>query len=459
MVNVIVDGAIQQAEANQSIPDLAVVIPAIDERENLELLIPALWDVAGSIGIKTEIILVDGGSTDGTEQAAQSRDARVVRQTERGYGGALLAGFAATRAPFIITMDADLSHRPSFIVEMWKNRMNAHVLIGSRYVTGGDAQMTVWRRVLSKILNVTYSRLLSLPIKDLSSGFRMYHADTVKHLRLTARDFDVLEEILIKVYAEGWKVTELPFRYMTRGSGRSHAKLLKFGIAYLKTLGRMWHLRNSVESADYDYRAYDSPIWLQRYWQRKRHEIILNFVGAATAVLDIGCGSSRIILDLKNAVGMDILQRKLRWLKPNHERVVRGSTFALPFKNSSFDVVINSEVIEHVPEDPVILEEMWRVLRPGGTLILGTPDYDRWSWVVLEWIYGKVLPGAYAHEHITHYTRKSLGEVLVAQGFEIFDCQYVGYSEMIFKAKKPLATEENKTQPVLMSTAGSRFGS
>jgi ubiquinone/menaquinone biosynthesis C-methylase UbiE len=281
----------------------------------------------------------------------------------------------------------------------------------------------------------------------------MYRADTVKHLKLKARDFDVLEEILIKVYSEGWSIIELPFRYMTRGSGRSHAKLLKFGIAYLRTLFRMWQLRNSVEAADYDYRAYNSPIWLQRYWQRKRHEIILSFVGDGSSVLDIGCGSSRIILDLKNAVGMDILQRKLRWLKPNHERLVRGSTFALPFKSASFDVVINSEVIEHVPESPEIMEEMWRVLRPGGTLILGTPDYDRWSWNVLEWIYGKVLPGAYAHEHITHYTRKSLAEAITARGFEILDCQYVGYSEMIFKARKPkTAVEIHRTGELASAT-------
>lgn len=432
-------------------PDLAIVIPAINERENLELLIPALWDVLSSVGVSSEIILVDGGSTDGTQDAAHSRGARVVQQTERGYGGALLAGFAATAAPFIVTMDADLSHRPSFIVEMWKNRLNAHVLIGSRYVSGGEAEMSLSRRLLSKILNKVYARVLSLPMKDLSSGFRMYRADTVKHLQLKARDFDVLEEIIIKVYVEGWSIIELPLRYMTRGSGNSHAKILKFGLAYLKTLYRMWQLRNSVESADYDYRAYDSAIWLQRYWQRKRHKIILDFLGDAPAVLDIGCGSSRIITDLKNAVGMDILQRKLRWLKPRHPSLVRGSTFALPFKNDSFDAVINSEVIEHVPEAPDILDEMWRVLRPGGTLILGTPDYNRWSWVVLEWIYGKVLPGAYAHEHITHYTRKSLGGKITARGFDILDCQYVGYSEMIFKARKPGTSPQ--AQPMAVSAA------
>jgi 2-polyprenyl-3-methyl-5-hydroxy-6-metoxy-1,4-benzoquinol methylase len=116
---------------------------------------------------------------------------------------------------------------------------------------------------------------------------------------------------------------------------------------------------------------------------------------------------------------------------------VQASTFALPFKSESFDVVINSQVIEHIPEDPKIINEMWRVLRPGGTLILGTPDYGRWSWVALEWMYGKVLEGGYAHEHITHYTRQSLAELIQASGFEVLDCKYVGYSEMIFKARKP----------------------
>jgi dolichol-phosphate mannosyltransferase len=436
-------------------PDLSIVIPAIDERENLQLLLPALWEVLASIEVKAEVIVVDGGSHDGTREAAESRDARVLQQTEPGYGGALLAGFAAARAPYVLTMDADLSHRPSFVAEMWRARHQAHVLIASRYVPGGAAEMGAFRRVLSKILNVTYARVLSLPYKDLSSGFRMYQLDAVKSLQLQARDFDVLEEILLRVYAEGWSIAELPFRYMSRGAGQSHAKLFKFAVAYLKTLVRMWRLRNSVDSADYDYRAFDSKIWLQRYWQRKRHEIILDFTGNSSAVLDIGCGSSRIILDLKEAVGMDILFRKLRFLKPNHSKLVQASTFALPFRDQSFDVVINSQVIEHIPEDPEIMNEMWRVLRPGGTLVLGTPDYGRWSWVALEWMYGKVLEGGYAHEHITHYTRDSLAKLIRANGFEVLDCQYVGYSEMIFKARKP-ADGVRSNVPVRDAVAVSR---
>ena len=292
---------------------MAVVIPAWNERENIELLLPALKEMIGDLGLKAEIVVVDGGSHDGTREAAERRGARPVLQQERGYGGALLAGFAATTAPYIVTMDADLSHRPVFLEEFWRRRNEAEVFIASRYVTGGRADMSRLRRLMSHILNRTYRRVLSFPLRDLSSGFRMYHRDVLMGLTLVARDFDMLEEILIRVHAEGWRILEIPFHYMSRGSGRSHVRLFKFGWAFVKTLVRMWKLRNSIAAADYDHRAFDSPIWLQRYWQRARHRIVLGFLEDRKSVLDIGCGSSRIIQDLPDAVGLDILQHKLRW--------------------------------------------------------------------------------------------------------------------------------------------------
>ncbi len=435
---------ITPAVSTDSLPELAIVIPAWNERENLELLIPALKEMIAELGLRAEIVVADGGSHDGTREVAERKGARVVLQKEPGYGGALLAGFAASSAPYIVTMDADLSHRPVFLAEFWKRRDQAEALIASRYIPGGRADMGGFRRLLSHILNRTYSRVLSLPVRDLSSGFRMYRRDVLQGLSFVARDFDVLEEILIRVHAEGWRIAEVPFHYMARGSGSSHVRLFKFGLAFLKTLVRMWRLRNSVESADYDYRAFDSPIWLQRYWQQTRHRIVLGYLDGRKDVLDIGCGSSRIILDLPAAVGLDILQNKLRWLKPRHRLLVRGSCDSLPFHDAVFSTVINSEVIEHVPDSSEIWTEMWRVLRPGGILIVGTPDYGRWLWWAIEWVYGKVLPGAYAHEHITHYDRDDLAGRLLAQGYEIVDCQYVGFCEMIFKARKPPISDPSR---------------
>src|SRR5579859_4318080 len=101
-------------------PELAVLIPAWNERANLELLLPALREVIEKLGIPSEVIVIDGGSSDGTPGLGEIYGVRVIQQKERGYGGALLSGFAATTAPFVVTLDADLSHRPVFIEELWR---------------------------------------------------------------------------------------------------------------------------------------------------------------------------------------------------------------------------------------------------------------------------------------------------------------------------------------------------
>ncbi len=423
--------------------DLGIIIPAWNESRNLELLLPALRQTLSELRVSYEIIVVDGGSTDDTPSTAAHLGARVLRQQERGYGGALLEGFAATSARYLVTMDADLSHRPTFLRAFWAERDNADLLIASRYIPGGQADVSSVRILLSRILNRVYRRVLSLEIQDMSSGFRMYRRDIVVGLEVRARDFDFLEEILIRVHDQGWRIKEVPFHFMVRGSGRSHIRLVRFGIAFLRTLLRLWRLRNSLDSADYDYRAFNSPIWLQRYWQRARHRIVLGYLDSQEQILDIGCGSSRIIIDLAKAVGLDILFNKLRWLRPRHESVVQADGCFLPFRDGAFSTVICSEMIEHVPDCRELWTEMWRVLKPGGILILGTPDYGRLLWVLIEKIYGAVLPDAYAGDHITHYERKGLERRMRDYGYDVLDCRYVGGCEMIFKLRKPASERQS----------------
>jgi len=94
-------------------------------------------------------------------------------------------------------------------------------------------------------------------------------------------------------------------------------------------------------------------------------------------------------------------------------------------------------VIEHIPRDQIELTDMVRVLAPGGRLVLGTPDYGRWTWRTLEGMYKKVFPQGYATEHINPYTRLELRHEIERLGLVVLDVQYVGGSEMIFKAVKP----------------------
>ena len=415
---------------------LSIVVPALNERDNVAKLIPALRAAIPDGITDYEVIVVDGHSHDGTPRVAEELGARVVTQNRPGYGGALQDGFAQARGEYILTLDADLSHSPSFLPAMWSARSEAEVIIASRYVPGGAADMPWFRRVLSRILNVVFTRSLSLSVRDVSSGFRLYKAAVLHAMPLQSTHFDVLEEILIQAQAQGWRITEVPFQYEARRSGKSHAKLLKFGWAYLKTLLRMWRLRNSIDSADYDYRAHDSIVPLQRYWQRTRHKIITGFARGAGRTLDVGCGSSRILLDLEDAVGIDVQMGKIRYVRGLGARALVGSVFALPFPDASFDCVISSQVIEHLPADDVLFEEMARLLKPGGGLIVGTPDYGGLAWPTIEFFYGHLAPGGYADEHITHYTRRSLEQKLRQFGFECQAIGWVGRAEMIIQCVK-----------------------
>jgi len=417
--------------------DLSIVIPALNEGPNLELLLPQLKTVLDGIGIVWEVLIVTRQHDAETRSAGERGGARVLNQKEPGYGGALVCGFAAARGAYIITMDADLSHQPTFIKDMWLARDRAEVIVASRYVAGGSADMPIGRYLLSRVLNMFFCRGLGLKIHDLSSGYRLYRKSAVAGQQLEARDFDILQEILVRAHAQGWRVAEIPFVYKPRIHGTSHARLFKFGLAYLRTFRSLWGLRNSILAADYDDRAYDSVIPLQRYWQRSRFRHLTALIDGWGEVLDVGCGSSRVIGALpEGSIALDILIRKLRYSRKFSRPLVQGSAFNLPFADGAFSCVLCSQVIEHIPKEPVVLDELSRVVREGGRLVLGTPDYSRWEWVVTEKLYGFFKPGGYADEHIAHYDRDELVRSLGARGFALDETRYIMRGELILAFRK-----------------------
>ena len=168
---------------------------------------------------------------------------------------------------------------------------------------------------------------------------------------------------------------------------------------------------------DYDDRADDSSIPLQRYWHRRRLRHITELIAGQGPVLAVGCGSSRILHALlPGSVGLDVQMRKLRHARRFGRPLVQGSILRLPFADGAFPCVLCSEVIKHVPKDPAVIDELCRVLAPGGRLVLGTPDYARREWRFIEALYRRFAPGGYADEHIAPYTRRELIDLLQVRG-------------------------------------------
>lgn len=418
--------------------DLSVIIPAANEAANLAELLPQIHAALIPLSIKYEIMVAASQPDENIRQIVKDNQSALRIPSANGYGAALLTGFDHAAGDYIIVMDADHTHPASFINALWEARDTAEIVIASRYIPGGQAIMPLPRLFLSKMLNVVFSRGLDLRVRDMSSGFRLYKTHIVKGLGAVCKDYDILQEILVKALMEGYQIREIPFTYHSRNTESVYTRVIQFGMGYLKTFGRLWRLRNSIASADYDARAFDALMPPQRYWQRQRYKHITKLLNGEGKCLDVGCGSSRIMETLPaGSIALDILMRKLRFDRRYKCQTIQASIFDLPVNNESFPCVICSQVVEHVPRANV-LSELDRALQPGGFLILGTPDYAKWQWLVIEWLYKILLPQAYADEHITHYTYRELTDEFVnKRGYKLEAVRYILQGELILGLRKP----------------------
>jgi ubiquinone/menaquinone biosynthesis C-methylase UbiE len=418
--------------------DLSVFLISQPETESRERLLSSIHASLSRLDVEYEVLIAADRAGEGTRPPVEQHGARLISPPGMDYGTLLRSAIQEARGSYIITLDGDQAPPFDFLCDLWNARSDGEIVIGSRYIDGGAANMPAARRTLSRLLNFVFSRGLDLRVRDMSSAFRLYKSSVAKRLLTDSQGYDVLQEILVKALMEGYQIREIPFHY--RSTDPAYSRLVEFGWAYLKTFGRLWKLRNSILSADYDARAYDALMPPQRYWQRQRYKIITALVdtNGRQRCLDVGCGSSQIIGALpQGSIALDILRRKLRYARKFGGPVVQGSIFSLPVPDSSFPSAICSQVIEHVPRANV-LDELDRVLQPGGFLILGTPDYANWQWLLIEWLYKILLPQAYADEHITHYTYSELVDEFVSKrGYRLEATKYILQGELILGLRKP----------------------
>jgi len=218
--------------------DLTVVVPTLNEEGSLRQVLPRLKAVFAKLGLRGEVLVVDGRSKDKTVAVAEAEGARVLIQKGRGLGDALREGLCAASSQWVAVVDADGSHPPEILAEMWKRRDEADLVIASRYVPGGSAVMGPVRQVLSRSLNIVSRIFLSLPVFDASGGFRLYRAELVRGACADSvtNDFTIQQELLVGMLARGGRVLEIPFRYEPRLDGASKASALRLAPAYIRML-------------------------------------------------------------------------------------------------------------------------------------------------------------------------------------------------------------------------------
>lgn len=151
--------------------------------------------------------------------------------------------------------------------------------------------------------------------------------------------------------------------------------------------------------------------------------------------LDYGCGSSRIITQYKNAIGIDIDGDKIIYMaKKTNGKFLSMNCYNLEFCNNSFGIVMCIEVIEHLGEPDKMLSEASRVLDKGGLFIIATPDTSKILWNITQWFYN--IFGGYKGDHITFYNLNSLKKAVEKHGLSFVEHRYIMGCDLLCVFKK-----------------------
>jgi len=207
-----------------------VVIPTYDERENIGSVLARLHAAVPS----ADVLVVDDASPDGTgalvdEMAAADSRVRVLHRTGKaGLGAAYLAGFrVALQGEYqvVVEMDADGSHAPEDLPALLAALDDADVVIGSRYVAGGQVlNWPVHRQWLSRGGNL-YSRLaLGVPIRDITAGYRAFRRQVLEELDLAeiaSQGYCFQVDMAWRAVQAGFRVREVPITFVERERGAS----------------------------------------------------------------------------------------------------------------------------------------------------------------------------------------------------------------------------------------------
>jgi len=223
--------------------ELSVVLPAYREEENLRGLLPRLKAALSAITPDHELLVVDSlKPLDATAEACSANGARCVnRKGSDLFGDAVRTGITEARGRFVIFMDADGSHAPEFIGQLYSHRDEADIVIASRYIEGGDTENNPLLIAMSHALNWLYGAVLGIKCRDISNSFKLYRGEQLKALKLYCGNFDIVEEILVKIVRanSATRIKEIPFTFEKRKFGETKRNLAVFMFSFLVTLLRL----------------------------------------------------------------------------------------------------------------------------------------------------------------------------------------------------------------------------
>jgi len=229
--------ALATEDARAREPLVSVVIPCLDEAQNIEQCVLAALASIERMNVRGEVIVADNGSRDDSARIAAAAGARVVHESRRGYGSAYLAGLAASRGRYIVMADADLTYDfndiPRFVMALEEG---AEMAIGDRMDNIRPGAMPwLHRYVGNPLLTGLLNALFKTGVNDAHCGMRAVRRDVLERLDLRTTGMEFASEMVIRAAKENLRIAEFPIEYHPRG-GESKLSSFRDGWRHLRFL-------------------------------------------------------------------------------------------------------------------------------------------------------------------------------------------------------------------------------
>ena len=208
--------------------EVSIIIPVFNEAETLASLIEKIRALRLP---RTEIIIVDDGSTDGSADIALNAGASVIRHPYKiGNGAAVKSGIRGARGKFILLMDGDGQHKPEDIPKLLAEASNYHMVVGAR---GKGSKLRFHRYAANLVYNLLATYVTRFKVQDLTSGFRVLaRRDAQRFIDLLPNTFSYPTTLTLAFLRSGYSVKYIPIQSLYR-AGQSKISLVTDGIRFL----------------------------------------------------------------------------------------------------------------------------------------------------------------------------------------------------------------------------------
>jgi glycosyltransferase involved in cell wall biosynthesis len=423
---------------------LSILIPVYNERHVVETSLRRVLALEHELISSLELIVVDDRSSDGTWEVLQRvalEDDRILllrHERNMGKGAAIQTAISRATGDITVVQDADLEYNPADIPALLVPfaKEGADAVFGSRYLSAPYRRALMHRHTMTnKTLTLASNWLTDLNLSDLETCYKAINTTLLKSIPLRSLDFRFEVEIAFKLAKRRARIFEVPIRYLPRTQEEGKKIRRRDGLLALLAMLRFWLIDDLYKEDEYGShilveleRAHRFNLWMGNTLRPYVND----------RVLEIGAG----IGTLTN----QFIPRELYLasdINPHYLHYLRSYSFGKPYLRvlnidannpdhfagleEKFDTALMINVLEHVPDESLALQNLYSALQPGGRAIILVPQHPG-LYGTLDAVLG----------HVKRYTVAELENAMVQAGFEvekIFDFNRVSVPGWWFNGK------------------------